>query len=57
MYSLSEYENGTNSANIIANCKQNTDKAIALVNACMTNEFDAFKKLVAETQFNYFKKE
>jgi hypothetical protein len=57
MYSLSEYENGTNSANIIANCKQNTDKANALVNACMTNEFDAFKKLVAETQFNYFKKE
>jgi photosystem II stability/assembly factor-like uncharacterized protein len=57
MYSLSEYENGTNSANIIANCKQNTDKAIALVNSCMTNEFDAFKKLVAVTQFNYFKKE
>jgi hypothetical protein len=57
MYSLSEYENGTNSANIVANCKQNTDKAIALVNACMTNEFDAFKKLVVETQFNYFKKE
>ena len=57
MYSISEYENGSNSTNAINNCRKQVDKGVELVESCMKNEYSAMKQLVEQTRFDYFKKE
>jgi hypothetical protein len=54
---MSEFENGGNAANAVNNCKKPVDKGIEMIDSCMKNEFVAFKQLVEQTRFDYFKKE
>jgi hypothetical protein len=55
VYSIGEYENGSNSAVILANCRKNVEKTIAQIDSCMLNEYETLRKLVSETRFEYFK--
>jgi photosystem II stability/assembly factor-like uncharacterized protein len=55
VYSIGEYENGSNSALILANCRKNVEKTIAQIDSCMLNEYETLRKLVSETRFEYFK--
>jgi len=57
MYSISEYENGSNSTNAISNCRKQVDKGVELIDSCMKNEYTTMKQLVEQTRFDYFKKE
>jgi hypothetical protein len=57
LYGISEYENGENSADLIANCRMNVDKTISEINKFINEDYAAFKAQVSATSFNYFKKE
>jgi len=57
MYSISEYENGSNSTNAISNCRKQVDKGVELIDSCIKNEYTVLKQRVEQTRFDYFKKE
>ena len=57
LYGISEYENGENSVDLIANCRMNVDKTISEINKFINEDYAAFKAQVSATSFNYFKKE
>jgi photosystem II stability/assembly factor-like uncharacterized protein len=57
LYSIGEFENGTNSSNAIRNCEKQVAIGVEKIEACMKNEYAQFKKLVEQTRFDYFKKE
>jgi hypothetical protein len=57
MYSISEFENGSNSSNAIKNCQKQVAIGIEKIDMCMKNEYAELRKLVEQTRFDYFKKE
>ena len=57
MYSISEFENGSNSSNAIKNCEKQVAIGIEKIDTCMKNEYAELRKLVEQTRFDYFKKE
>ncbi|MFM7233393.1 MAG: hypothetical protein ACKOZM_02305, partial [Flavobacteriales bacterium] len=51
------FENGKNAEAAIFNCSKQVNTAIAMIEACMNNEYALLREVVAKTRFDYFKKE